>query len=114
MQVQLVVNVNVKDVNDNAPVFVGLQDHHYITVTSAFSRGTTVLKVEAVDKDSGSNGLVKYAIVSGNDDGVFHIDGNGRITLWKKLTKKSYHLLIRASDSGANDEKSRFVDGRQK
>ena len=106
VQVQLVVNVNVKDVNDNAPVFVGLQDHHYITVTSAFSRGTTVLKLEAVDKDSGSNGLVKYAIVSGNGDGVFHINGNGRITLWKKLTKKSYHLLIRASDSGANEKES--------
>lgn len=106
VQIQLVVNVNVKDVNDNAPAFVGLQDHHYISITSAFSRGTTVLKVEAVDKDSGSNGLVKYAIVSGNDDGVFYINRNGRITLWKKLTKKSYHLLIKASDSGAIEKES--------
>ena len=77
-QVELVVNVNVKYMNDNAPVFVGLQDYHSISITSELSRGAAVLKVEAVDKDSGKNGLVKYAIVSGNDGKEFYINRNGR------------------------------------
>lgn len=107
VEVELVVIVNVVDMNDNAPVFVGFQSQHYMTLTNAVPRGAEILKVKAVDKDSGSNGLVKYAIVSGNDDHVFRINNrNGRITLLKQLNNKSYNLLIRASDSGSIEEKS--------
>ena len=100
------VNVLVADVNDNAPIFVGLQEQRNITITDDLSEGANVLQVRAVDKDSGSNGVVKYAIVRGNEKQVFHIRNSGRITLLKKPTNASYHLLIRASDSGYVEKES--------
>lgn len=107
VEVELIVNINVEDVNDNAPVFIGLQGHHNMTLSNAVFIGATVLNVDALDKDSGSNGLVKYAIVRGNDDQVFHMDKrNGRITLRKQLNKKSYHLMIMAYDSGVVEKQS--------
>lgn len=106
VEVKLVVNITVADVNDNAPLFIGSPEKPNITITNELSKGATVLTVEAVDKDSGLNGLVKYAIVSGNDDQVFDITHSGRITLVKKPTEKFYHLLIRASDSGYIERES--------
>lgn len=100
------VNVLVADVNDNAPIFVGLQEQRNITITDDLSEGTKVLQIRAVDKDSGSNGVVKYAIIRGNEKQVFHITNSGRITLRKKPTNVSYHLLIRASDSGYVEKES--------
>lgn len=104
---QLTVNIKVEDVNDNAPVFVDLHSPHNMTLTNGVFIGETVLKVDAVDKDSGSNGLVEYAIISGNEGQVFQINkNNGRISLKKQLNKTSYHLTIRASDSGVIREQS--------
>ena len=95
------LNVKVEDVNDNAPVFVGLGDNHNLALSNALFTGETVMKIRATDKDSGTNGLVKYSIVSGNDDGVFHLNRRtGRIKLNKELSKKLYILTIRAADSG--------------
>lgn len=108
VDLDLVIHVIVKDVNDNPPVFVGLPGHLNITVTNAFIIGETVLKVDAVDKDSGLNGFVKYTIISGNDDQVFYISRTGKITLRKKLTKTFYYLAVRASDSGSNEKESVF------
>lgn len=100
------VNVLVADVNDNAPIFVGLQGQRNITLTDELTKGAIVLQIRAVDKDSGSNGVVNYAIVRGNEKQVFDITNSGRITLLKKLTNVSYHLLIRASDSGYIEKES--------
>lgn len=101
VEMETILNVKVEDINDNSPEFVGMQGSHNITVTNAVFIGETVLKVQAIDKDAGSNGLVQYSIVYGNDHQVFHVNKrNGKITLRKVLTEKTYILTIRAADSG--------------
>ena len=109
VEMQITLNVSVLDVNDNSPVFVGIQGRHNITVTNAVFIGETVFKVQATDKDAGANGLVQYSIVNGNDHKVFHMNKrNGKITLRKVLTEARYVLTIRAADSG-DIEKEAFL-----
>lgn len=95
------VFVKVEDINDNAPIFVGLENSHNLTLSGALFVGETVLRLRATDRDSGANGLVKFFIVSGNKDRVFHLNKRtGKITLNKELSRKLYILTIRAADSG--------------
>lgn len=68
VEVKLVVNIIVVDVNDNVLFFIGLSEKFNIIIINEFFKGVIVFIVEVVDKDFGLNGLVKYVIVSGNDD----------------------------------------------
>lgn len=68
VEVKLVVNIIVVDVNDNVLFFIGLLEKFNIIIINEFFKGVIVFIVEVVDKDFGLNGLVKYVIVSGNDD----------------------------------------------
>ena len=101
VEMDIILNVMVGDINDNPPVFVGMVGSHNMTLSNAVFIGETVLKVQAIDGDSGSNGLVKYSIASGNKRRVFHMnERNGKISLRKELSEKAYTLIIRAADSG--------------
>ena len=101
VEMDIILNITVGDLNDNSPVFVGMESGHNLTLSNAVFIGETILKVQAIDRDSGSNGLVKYSIVSGNNRRVFHIhERNGKISLRKVLSEKAYTLTIRAADSG--------------
>lgn len=68
VEVKLVVNIIVVDVNDNVLFFIGLLEKFNIIIINEFFKGVIVFIVEVVDKDFGLNGLIKYVIVSGNDD----------------------------------------------
>lgn len=101
VEMDIIFNITVGDVNDNSPVFVGMVESHNITLSNAVFIGETILKVQAVDRDYGSNGLVKFSIVGGNSRRVFRInERNGKISLRKLLSEKAYTLTIRAADSG--------------
>ena len=56
------IEVNVVDRNDHAPVF----EHpvYYLTVAENSAAGTSLLRVSAVDRDSGPNGVVSYRLES--------------------------------------------------
>ena len=96
------VNITITDVNDNSPVFD--PDKYMKEVNEDVSNGTTLLRVTASDEDSGTNGLVTYSIVSGNDKQSFKIDGtSGEISTIKSLDHESAkkHLLsVQAKDQG--------------
>ncbi|XP_061690531.1 protocadherin Fat 2 [Syngnathoides biaculeatus] len=66
---------------------------------------TTVLHLDVVDHDTGFNGMVAYAISSGNEDGCFTVDTfSGDLRLVCPLdreTKQFYVLNITAYDQGA-------------
>jgi len=68
----LLVNVNVTDVNNHAPVF----DHetYHATINETVAVGTTVLRVRATDADSGDNAAVVYSIIAGDDRRQFAVD----------------------------------------
>ncbi|XP_055921654.1 protein dachsous [Eupeodes corollae] len=92
----------VEDANDNGPVFVspaGGSDT-IIELSDATQVGQLVAHVVATDKDSGDNGHITYAILSGNEDGRFRIDSKtGFIELAKPLPQ-----MIGNSGSNSNDD----------
>ncbi|XP_078532937.1 protocadherin Fat 4 [Lissotriton helveticus] len=91
------VTVHVIDDNDNAPIFD--PEEYSPSVLENAPSGTTVIKLNATDADSGPNAIIAYAIQSSDSD-LFVIDPNtGVITTQGFLdyeTKQSYHLTTKA------------------
>lgn len=106
----VMTTINVTDLNDNAPIFS--PDLYSEMVTEHFSIGGFVVRVTANDRDSGSNGDIKYAIASGNADNAFTIDDtSGNITVNNDIDREittTFALRIQAQDLG-NPSQSSFV-----
>ncbi|XP_057694792.1 protocadherin Fat 3a isoform X5 [Corythoichthys intestinalis] len=96
------VNINVTDVNDNAPMFS--RDLYTTVVSEDATIGESVVQLVAEDMDSQLNGAILYSIVSGDRDNQFFIDPlSGIVKVNKHLdreTSPGYSLAIRALDSG--------------
>lgn len=93
--------VTIKDVDDNAPTFA--KNTWSAVVNENDPTGTAVTRVYATDVDfEVVHKTVYYAIVGGNDDGVFGIENeNGTVyiantTSIDRETKGSYELEIEA------------------
>ncbi|KAM6907301.1 protocadherin-16 [Xenentodon cancila] len=108
------VQVQITDVNDNAPVFH--QSDYRATVSEDSIPGSTVLTFEAFDSDlSRENCGFDFAIANGNEGNVFQIEssvrfleGRGFQTIGTLLlsegldfeTKPLYNLTVVVSDRG--------------
>ena len=97
-------NITITDVNDNPPVF---DPRDYIEdVAEDVPIGTTVVRVNASDKDSGDNGRVFFSILTGNDKQSFAIGSTtGEIWTVKQLdheSMKEHKLSVQARDEGKN------------
>ena len=55
------VTINIEDINDNVPVFVNAP--YTAAVSETASVGTSVLTVQAVDADHGSNSEITYSLI---------------------------------------------------
>ncbi|CAB4057495.1 FAT1_2_3 [Lepeophtheirus salmonis] len=94
------VTIYVLDLNDNVPFFVNKP--YYTAIPRNAAQGLTVLKVSAVDNDSGSNGVVYYQLTKGNGD-MFQVNrSNGNIFLRKyvEMQDDEYFLTVAAYDGG--------------
>lgn len=93
------VTVTVNDVNDNKP---GFQSDYATTLRENTAKGRTVLRVEANDPDSDSNGKIFYTITSGNELRYFTIDQDkGLISVEKPPDREqtsSFTLNIHATN----------------
>ncbi|XP_067423513.1 protocadherin Fat 2 [Emydura macquarii macquarii] len=98
------VSIQVKDVNDNKPVFEA--DPYQAFVMENMPSGTTVIQVTANDQDTGSDGQVTYSLEAepGNIRRLFTIDGeSGWITTLEELdceAQESYRFYVVATDHG--------------
>ena len=98
------IEVNIRDVNDNAPIFEPKVYNEVVSEEDPL--GTPVVTVTAKDRDENENARVTYAISSGNSDGTFSIIsqmGQGHITVAKPLNYKQqsrYILTVTATDPG--------------
>ena len=106
------VNITITDVNDNSPVF---DPTEYVKeVYENVSIGTTLVRVNATDKDSGANGRLVFSILSGNDKQSFRINSRtGEIVTITSLdyeSIKEHKLSIQASDEGKQAQISGFND----
>lgn len=89
-----IVEVIIKDENDNPPVFE--QQEYNISIFEDISIGADVIKVSATDRDLGNNAKVSYQITEGNTGAVFHINREfGTITIAGSLDreKKGFYQL---------------------
>ncbi|XP_030047622.1 protocadherin Fat 4 [Microcaecilia unicolor] len=98
------VMIIVLDVNDNNPLFV--QTEYQVEIIENTLTGTDLIQVVALDADEGTNGLIRYGILSGNDNHEFRIDSvTGVISIAKPLdreTKHSYSLVVQSADRGSS------------
>ncbi|XP_015270777.1 PREDICTED: protocadherin Fat 2 [Gekko japonicus] len=98
------INIHVKDVNDNKPVFDA--DPYRAFVMENMPAGTTIIQVTASDQDTGSDGEVTYslALEPGNVRELFIIDSEtGWIMTLKELdceVQEIYQFYVVASDHG--------------
>jgi len=98
---RVVVKVYIEDINDNAPVFVGLP--YYAAVQVDAEPGTLIYRVTAIDKDKDENGEVSYLLKE--DYGHFEIDRvSGSVTLKEAfnsdMSNIEYLVVILAKDGG--------------
>lgn len=106
-----VVMLTVADCNDNAPVFSSTEYHAQVSENSPV--GTRLAQVSAQDPDLGTNGLVKFDIISGNSKGHYKLDPeSGLLVVNQSLDYEQdprYVLTIRASDGGEFSEKHKVA-----
>ncbi|XP_041711685.2 protocadherin Fat 1a isoform X3 [Coregonus clupeaformis] len=96
------VTVSVLDINDNPPVF---EHREYVAAVSEdVAVGTQLLRVHAASRDIEANGEIAYAIVSGNEHGMFSVDPRtGDIFVIEPLdfeASHEYYLTVEATDGG--------------
>ena len=99
MAAHVEVYVNVLDKNDNAPQFK--PSLYSVSVSEDTAAHSSIETVSATDEDFGTNALLTYTILSGNNDRTFSIYSNGTIYNIKEFDrekKSSYSLTIMARD----------------
>ena len=105
------VLIDIKDVNDNAPVFPSSINH--VSVPENARIGHVVYEYRAKDLDSNDNGLVEYAIASGNLLSKFSVEADtGKVVLAKLLDREktaSYTLNVEASNKGSQKSFSKLI-----
>ncbi|KAF7662652.1 hypothetical protein LDENG_00230690 [Lucifuga dentata] len=100
------VNIQVKDLNDNKPVFES--DPYEAVIVENLPSGTMVIQVKATDQDSGTNGHVAYSLdpkqTSQDISELFAVNSEtGWVTTLKELDREKmskYTVGILATDLG--------------
>uniref|UniRef100_A0A673NB94 Protocadherin-16 n=1 Tax=Sinocyclocheilus rhinocerous TaxID=307959 RepID=A0A673NB94_9TELE len=105
---QMILDLIVQDINDNAPVFN--QSRYHAVISENLQPGNNILQVFASDADEGDNGLVLYDINrrQSDPDRYFVIDTRtGVITLNKPLDfemRRVHELVVQARDNASQPE----------
>uniref|UniRef100_UPI003AAED03C protocadherin Fat 2 n=1 Tax=Centroberyx gerrardi TaxID=166262 RepID=UPI003AAED03C len=98
------VEVEVEDVNDNAPVFSKLT--HTVDIAEGLPIGSSVIHLSASDRDSGRNKDLTFQMVKteGNETDFFEIDPQSGLIVTTQVldheNTKQFHLKIKAIDNG--------------
>lgn len=94
----------VEDVNDNLLVFVFFV--YLKTVREDVKIGIILFQVIVIDSDFGLNGVVRFFIISGDDNADFSMDfSSGVLRVQKNLDFErvnKYILIIQAEDMGVS------------
>uniref|UniRef100_A0AAR2J6I9 Cadherin domain-containing protein n=1 Tax=Pygocentrus nattereri TaxID=42514 RepID=A0AAR2J6I9_PYGNA len=105
---QMILDITVQDINDNAPVFN--QSRYHTIILENLQPGNNILQVFASDADEGDNGLVLYEINrrQSDPDRYFIINSRtGVITLNKPLDyemRRVHELVVQARDNATHPE----------
>ncbi|CAL8351640.1 unnamed protein product [Lota lota] len=105
---QMILDISVQDINDNAPVFN--QSRYHAIISESLPPESNILQVFATDADEGNNGLVLYEINrrQSDPDRYFVIDPHsGMITLNQPLDfemRRVHELVVQAQDNASQPE----------
>lgn len=103
------VNINVLDVNDNAPAFS--QKSYSAVIPENSDTNTFVFNMTAMDPDEGPGGEIHYDFLNeGDANGLLKINPQTgeirtKIPLTGKGRSEPYEIIIRAQDSGGKIDK---------
>lgn len=101
---EAIVEIEVEDVNDNAPVFS--EQTYSQVITEGLPVGTSVIQLSASDQDSGRNKDLTFHIVNTdkNETDFFEIDHHSGLIVTKRVLDheqtKQFTLKVRATDNG--------------
>ena len=94
--------ISISDENDNSPEFN--PPYYNISISEDAVVGRELLRIQAVDHDSTTNGALIYSIDSGNDHSTFLLDeSTGSLYLATELDHEnvsSYRLMVSVKDKG--------------
>ncbi|VEN39451.1 unnamed protein product [Callosobruchus maculatus] len=101
----ITLRVDIADANDNAPKWK--EDPLTITISESAEVGSSIYNLTATDADSGSNGDIRYSLVSQYPPGsTFNIDHlTGTLELSGPLDFESiqeYTVIVKATDQSLN------------
>ena len=91
------IQIQIIDINDNAPVFTRL--FYQANIYKNTKINDFVLRVEAIDQDEGLNSMVKYSLL--DETSPLQIDQSTGVVRLKTLIENDFNLTIMASDSGS-------------
>lgn len=88
------INIIIKDVNDNAPIFT--QEIYRTKVFENETVGAKLIQVIAHDKDSEDNGKVSYELVESRkkDATLFRLMPDGRLELISSLDYETVYKIV--------------------
>ena len=104
------VDIGVTDLNDMHPSFEPIIR---VRVREDEAVNETIFTLFAEDGDEGQNGSVLYALLQGNEDGVFSLDPeNGDLSLLRGLDfeEKSFYMLVVMAIDGGSQSLSSFTN----
>ncbi|XP_025829338.1 cadherin-87A [Agrilus planipennis] len=107
--VSVPINIEITDVNDNAPKFNQSVYNATVMENARLNPPVPILQVFATDLDEGNNGNVAYRILSGNDNGTFLLGiDTGILYPHKSLVDQphNHQLIVEARDGEGNGELS--------
>lgn len=99
------IEIEVEDVNDNAPVFS--KPTYSVNIDEGLPIGSSVIQLSASDRDSGRNKDLTFQIMKteGNETDFFEIDPKSGLIVTTQVldheNAKHYNLKIKATDSGS-------------
>uniref|UniRef100_A0A3P8ZVF3 FAT atypical cadherin 1b n=1 Tax=Esox lucius TaxID=8010 RepID=A0A3P8ZVF3_ESOLU len=85
-----VLQITVLDSNDNSPHF--LQSSYSLSIREDTDVGTAVIQVDATDKDSGANGIIRYSFMAKSDH--FAIDEQTGVVMVKSPLDRELNPTI--------------------
>ncbi len=91
------VTIIVVDENDNTPIIQTNTTILYVSEDTDIL--TTIATIEAIDLDAGTNGMIKFTILSGQLP-VSINQSTGELYITNSLTPGNYSVIVTASDLG--------------
>ena len=94
------LRITIEDTNDNRPVIVPAQQSIILPEDFPFA---SVATFACFDSDAGTNGAIKFQLITGNEETRFNVSNSGTIELANSLdfeTTQNYSITVVCSDAG--------------